>query len=271
MLENQHISFIGGGHISEIIIHNLAQGNVIPTENIIVSDPDPSRCKYLYNRFGITIAPDNSAAAQKGDLILVCVRPEVVQAVLPDLQAASMHPNQVVISVAAGIPLRSYQPLGDGQPMVRALPNPPSQVGEGIAPLVFSSTVTTEQRQKVFALFSALGEWVEVEEAYLNAITSLSSPVATYLFFQSLIEAGVSCGLPNSMATQIAAQTITGSMSVWRSSQVTPTELIHQASTPGGVSVKSIETLKEHGFKSAVVDAILEGAARAAELGGDQN
>ena len=154
---------------------------------------------------------------------------------------------------------------------MRALPNPPSQVGKGIAPLVFSSTVTPEHRQKVLALFSALGEWVEVEEAYLNAITSLSSPVATYLFFQSLIEAGLSCGLPHTMATQIAAQTITGSMAVWRSRQVPPTDLIHQASTPGGVSMMTIETLKEHGFKSAVVDAILKGAARAAALGGDRN
>jgi len=271
MLEKQHVTFIGGGHISEIIIHNLAQGDVIPPENIIVSDPDPSRCEHLFDRFGVTIASDNTAAAQKGDLILVCVRPEVVDAVLPDLKAANLGADQVVISVAAGIPLGTYQPLGDGQPLVRALPNPPSQIGQGIAPLVFSSMVTPEQRLKVLALFSALGEWVEVEETYLNAITSLSSPVATYLFFQSLIEAGLSCGLPHTMATQIAEQTITGSMAVWRSRQVPPTELIHQASTPGGVSMMTIETLKEHGFKSGVVDAILKGAARAAALGGDRN
>jgi pyrroline-5-carboxylate reductase len=124
-------------------------------------------------------------------------------------------------------------------------------------------------RQLVLELFSALGEWVEVGETYLNAITSLSSPVATYLFFQSLIDAGIACGLPLSMATQIAAQTIIGSMAVWRSRAVPPSELIDQASTPGGVSIKSIETLHQHGFGRAVVAAILEGAARSAELGGD--
>ena len=152
--------------------------------------------------------------------------------------------------------------------MVRALPNPPSQVGQGIAPLVFSSRVTPKQRQLVLALFSALGEWVEVEEAYLNTITSLSSPVATYLFFQSLIDAGIRCGLPESMATQIAAQTITGSMAVWHSREVSPSKLIDQASTPGGVSVRSIETLEKHGFKAAAIDAIFKGAVRAKELGG---
>jgi pyrroline-5-carboxylate reductase len=91
--------------------------------------------------------------------------------------------------------------------------------------------------------------------------------VATYLFLQSLIDAGVACDLPLPVATQIAAQTITGSMAVWRANQVSPSELIRQASTQGGVSVKTIETLKELGFKPAVMKAILDGAARAAELG----
>ena len=178
-----------------------------------------------------------------------------------------LRPDQVIISVAAGIPLSAYQPLGSQQPLVRALPNPPSQVGQGISPLVLSSGVGLQKRQLVTALFTCLGKVVEVEESYLNAITALSSPVATYLFFQSLIDAGVACGLPQSLAEQIAAQTILGSMAVWESRQVSPAELIREASTPGGVSVKSIQTLEEHGFKTAVIDAIVKGAARAKELG----
>jgi len=267
MLANQHIAFIGGGHITEIIIRNLILGEVIPPQNIIVSDPDPTRCQHLSDRFGISIAPNNLTAAQSGDLILICVRPEVVEAVLPDLQTANIGTDQIIISVAAGVPLRDYQILGKQHPLVRALPNPPSQVGQGIAPLVFSQGVTPDQRKLVLELFSALGAWVEVKEAYLNAITSLSSPVATYLFFQALIEGGVACGLPLAMATQIAAQTIRGSMAVWRSRGISPTELIQEASTPGGVSVKSIETLEENGFKAAVVDALVKGAVRAGELG----
>ena len=271
MLENQTITFIGGGHITEIIIQNLTRKKVLPPKQIIVSDPSMSRCQHLVSHYGITIATDNLAAIQRGKLILICVRPEVVKAVLPDLLEADLGLDQVVISVAAGVPLRAYAALGVEHPLVRALPNPPSQVGQGIAPLVFTSGVTKVQRKMVMALFTALGEWIEVDESYLNAITSLSSPVATYLFFQSLIDAGVACDLPLPVATQIAAQTIIGSMAVWRAKQVSPSELIKQASTPGGVSVKSIETLKELGFKPTVMKAILKGAARAAELGKDQD
>jgi len=267
MLANQQIAFIGGGHIAETIIHNLRHNKVVPPEKIIVSDPAHSRRQHLLDRFGITITPDNVAAAQRGDLILICVRPDVVEAVLPDLLAAHLRSNQVVISVAAGIPLSAYQPLGSQQPLARALPNPPSLVGQGISPLVFSSTVSPEQRQLVVALFTCLGKVLEVEESYLDAITALSSPVATYLFFQSLIDAGMGCGLPQPLAEQIAAQTILGSMALWEARQASPAELIHEASTPGGVSVKSVHTLEEHGFKAAVMDAIVKGAARAEELG----
>jgi len=267
MLADQTIAFIGGGHIAEIIIHNLVLGSVIPPERIIVSDPSQSRCQHLADHFGVSFAPDNAAAAQSGDLILICVRPEVVEAVIPDLQAAQLRPDQVVISVAAGIPLRAYKPLGKNQPLVRALPNPPSQVGKGIAPLVFSLAVTGVGRQLVLELFAALGEWVEVEEDYLNAITSLSSPVATYLFFQSLIDAGVSCGLPYPVAEKVAAQTIPGSMAVWRSRQVPPTYLIKEASTPGGVSEATVRDLEDRNFKKIVINAIVKGTTRSNELG----
>ena len=267
MLADRQVALIGGGHIAEIIIHRLTQGKVLSGVRIIVSDPAPSRREHLSGRFGITPAVDNVEAAQRGDLVLICVRPEVVQAILPDLKAARLGPDQVIVSVAAGIPLSTYESLGEKQALVRALPNPPSRVGQGIAPLVFSPAVTPDQRELVLALFDALGEVVEVEESHLNAITSLSSPVSTYLFFQALIDAGVGCGLPRPVATQVASQTIVGSMAVWRSRQAAPAELIAEASTPGGVSVESLAVLEQHGFEAAVVDAIAQGAAQAAELG----
>lgn len=271
MIANQQIAFIGGGHLTEMILDNLANKQVIPAEQLIVSDPAKDRIKHLKKRFDIRVTHNNTDAIKNSNLILICVRPEVVSAVLSDLQASNLTPNQIVISVAAGIPLSTYKPLGYQQPIVRALPNPPSQIGQGIAPLVFSTAVTPDQRQRVLVLFSALGEVVEVDEAYINAITSLSSPVATYLFFQSLIEAGVDCGVPHPIAEKVAAQTIIGSMAVWGSRQVPPTELIIEASTPGGVSVESVRALEEHAFNLAIKNAIARGAIRAAELGRHSN
>ncbi len=269
MLINHTVAFIGGGHITEIIIRRLITGNVVEPVKIFVSDPIESRCNYLSQMFGVTAAGSNLLAARSGDLVMVCVRPQVVKTVIPDLKAAVLRPEQVVISVAAGVPLAAYASLGERQALVRALPNPPSQVGQGIAPLVFSQAVSPQQRQLVLDLFSVLGEWLEVDEAFINAITSLSSPVATYHFLESLVTAGVACGLPREVAEKVAAQTITGSIAVWRSKQEDAAELIKEASTPGGVSETSMIALEKLGFRDAVVQAILRGASRSEELGLD--
>lgn len=267
MLAEKQIALIGGGHIAGIIIDNLTQRNVIPPDKILVSDPDRSRCRFLSNHYDIRIASDNLSAARKGDVILICVRPEVVRAVIPDLRAADLRKDQVIISIAAGVTLSAYQSLGDTQPLVRALPNPPSQVGQGIAPLVFNPACSQKNRETVFELFSALGDWVEVDETHINAITSLSSPVTTYLFLQALIAAGVECGLPEPVAARVASRTITGSVEVWKYRHEQPAELVREASTPGGVSVECIRVLNERGFNQAIVEAIRKGAARSEELG----
>ena len=137
-------------------------------------------------------------------------------------------------------------------------------------PLVFSAAVSADQRALVLELFDALGDVVEVDESHFDAITSLSSPVTTYLFLQSLIDAGVGCGLPESVAARVASQTIIGSLAVWQSRQVPPNELIDEARTPGGVSVESVRKLEQREFKAIVSEAIAQGAARAEKLGGSQ-
>ena len=264
---DQRIAFVGGGNITEIILHRLTKGRAMPPAHLIVSDRDEGRLQRLKELFGIETTLDNVTAARRGDLIFVNLRPETVSVVLPDLQGARLSTEQVVISLAAGVPLGRYASLGEQQPLVRALPNPPSQIGQGIVALAYNPQVTAEQRGSVRSLFEALGQVVEVDESYLNAITSLSSPVATHLFFQALIDAGVRCGLPRSLSIQVASQTIIGSMGMWQARNVPPYDLISEASTPGGISVESLYALEEHAFKAAIMDAIARGADRAKALG----
>jgi len=266
-MTNQRIAFIGGGHITEIILRRLGEGLATGQAEFIASDRDEERLRHLGELFRIETTTDNVAAARRGDFIFVNLRPEIVPAVLPDLLAAQFTSDQVVISLAAGIPLDCYALLGERQPLVRALPNPPSQIGQGIAALVYNSQVSAAQRQKVRSLFEVLGPVVEVDEPYLDVITSLSSPVATYLFFQALIDAGVRCGLPRAVSTQVASQTIIGSMGMWQARKTSPYDLIGEASTPGGISVEILYALEEHAFKAAIIDAITRGAERARALG----
>ncbi len=273
---DKRLAFIGGGHITEILLHNFlgaggSAGKLVSPDSVVVSDPLEERRAQLHSTFGVETTADNVKAVAARDLIFINLRPEVVASVIPELQAADLNRDQVVISLAAGIPLSRYAPLGPEQPLVRALPNPPSRIGQGVAALAWTPQVTGEQRAAVRALFAGLGQVVEVGEAHLNLITALTSPAATYLFFEALVDAGVRGGLPRKVATEVAGQTIAGSLAAWRArsgedGRISPADLIAEAATPGGVSVETLFVLEQHTFKGAIMEAIARGAERAAAL-----
>lgn len=266
-LNNRKIAFIGAGHITNILLDNLVKAEKISSHLPIVSDPDKCKLQQLGEKHKIKMAQDNSDATNKGDFIFINVPPQVTGDVIAELSQKQFPKNKLIVSLAAGISINAYDSLGNEIPVVRALPNPPSQVGMGIAALCFNAYVNDEQKNDIFELFSSLGEYVVLREEHINAVTSLSSPAATYLFFQSLIDAGVRAGIDNKTSTKIVYQTIVGAMEVWKQRQVSPNELLSEASTPGGISIESIFTLEQYSFRAALNEAINQGALKAQKLG----
>lgn len=255
-LKERAIAFIGGGHITEIIVSNLIRTDNIVSRRLIVSDPVKEKLENLQSKYSISIAKDNMEAVLTGDFVFINVLPYVVGDVVEELGRNGFPNNKVIITVAAGIPMKTYEVLGDHIAVVRALPNPPSQVGMGIAALSFNPHVPQDLRGDIYELFSCLGQYVEVREDHINAVMALSSPVITYMLFQSLIDAGVRAGLDRETAIKIVYQTITGSLEVWKTRQIPPYELISEASTPGGISIESMFTLDKHAFKASIMEAI---------------
>jgi pyrroline-5-carboxylate reductase len=265
-LKNRTIAFIGGGHITEIILSNLTKTKKIDPHRLIVSDPDPGKGQHLKETYGLSVAEDNLEAVATGDFIFINVLPNVVRDVVAELKRNGFPDNKVIISVAAGIPMETYEPLGSRLPVVRALPNPPSQVGMGIAALAFNPHVSEDSQQEIFELFACLGEYVVVREEQVNTVMALSSPTITYMLFQSIIDAGVRAGIDRDTATKIVYQTIAGSMEVFKTRQVSPHELINEASTPGGISIESLYTLETYAFKAGIMEAVDSAINRAVEL-----
>lgn len=265
-LKNRTIAFIGGGHITEIILSNLTKTKKIDPHRLIVSDPDPGRGQHLKETYGLSVAEDNLEAVATGDFIFINVLPNVVSEVVAEIKRNGFPDNRVIISVAAGIPMETYEPLGSRLPVVRALPNPPSQVGMGIAALAFNPHVSEDSQQEIFELFACLGEYVVVREEQVNTVMALSSPTITYMLFQSIIDAGVRAGIDRDTATKIVYQTIAGSMEVFKTRQVSPHELINEASTPGGISIESLYTLETYAFKAGIMEAVDSAINRAVEL-----
>jgi len=269
-LDHKQIAFIGGGHITEIIIDNLTGTELISPEQLIVSNPTRARLEALHDRYSVVMATNNQDAASKGDYIFINVQPTVVDDVIEDLRQVTLRSDKVLITLAAGIPLNRYTVLGDNLPVARALPNPPSQIGQGIAALAFNAYVTETQKEEILEIFKSLGEYVTLKEDQINVVTALSSPAAIFLFFQALNDAGVRSGIDRKTSTKIAYQTIVGSMAVWNHRQVPPYELMSEASTPGGISVECLFTLEKYAFKAAISEAIYNGTLKANTLGKSQ-
>lgn len=266
-LENRTCAFIGAGHITAILLNNLVKAGKLAPHRLVASDPNQDKLQKLHDQYGIVVAKDNLEAAKMGDFIFINVRPQVARLVIDELGREGIPKNKLIVTLAAGIPIKAYECLGENRAVVRALPNPPSQIGMGIAALAFNSYVSDAQKADIFELFDSLGKYVVLAEEQINAVTALSSPASTYLFFESLIEAGVEAGIDREMSTEIVYRTITGSLEVWNQRQVSPRELLDEASTPGGISVESVSILKQNAFEEALIEAIGKAALKAGNLG----
>jgi pyrroline-5-carboxylate reductase len=265
-IKKRRIAFIGAGHITEIIVSNLTQVDKVIAHHLIASDPVPEKLAHLKNKYGISIAEDNRQAVAAADFVFINVLPNTVGDVVAEFKTIDFPQDKLIITVAGGIPISAYQALGERLPVVRALPNPPSQIGQGIAALAFNPHVAEDQKKDIFELFACLGDYVVVREDLVNAVMALSSPAITYMLFQSLVDAGIRAGIDHQTAARIVSQTIVGSMAVWQQRNASPHELLTEASTPGGISIESLFTLETYAFKAALMEAIDSAVKRAESL-----
>lgn len=270
-LKETSIAFIGGGHITEILLENFIRSKVLLPEQIIVSDPIAERRELLTSMFSVSTTPDNRKAVEQSDYIFINVRPQVVPSIITEFFKFSIPEQKMLVSLAAGISIRTYRELGENRAIVRALPNPPSQVGQGIIALTFNKHVSEEQSLYMLTLFQALGEVILLEEDKINVMTALSSPVSVFYFFHSLIEAGIKMGLDKETSEKISYQTIFGSMAVWKKRNVSAIKLIKESCTPGGISEEMVKTMKKTALKESLMKTVQNGLNRADQFSENRN
>ena len=269
-LSDARIAFIGAGVMAEAMIAGLLKDALIPREHVVASHPREDRRQRLADRFGILTTESNPDAARGADLVLLTIKPQVLQAVMRQL-CGSLSPQQVVVSVIAGAPIDVLVNGLGHQAVVRVMPNTPAQVGQGMS--VWSTTpgVTEAQRLRVQAVLSALGEelWVE-EEMYVDMATALSGTGPTYVFLmmEALIDAGVHMGFPRRIAEQIVLQTVSGSVAFARDSGKHMAELRNMVTSPGGTSAEAIYQMEKGGLRTVLSRAVYAAYQRTQVLAG---
>ncbi len=257
-LAGARIAFVGAGVMAESMIAGLLKKTMIPPQSIVASHPRADRRQKLAERFAIQTAESNREAAESADLVVLTIKPQVLQSVMRQL-FGNLRPEQVVVSVIAGAPIDVLVKGLGHEAIVRVMPNTPAQVGEGMS--VWSTTpgVTDAQRQRVQAVLQALGEelWVD-EEKYVDMATALSGTGPTYVFLmmEALIDAGVHMGFSRRIAEQIVLQTVSGSVAFARDSGKHMAELRNMVTSPGGTSAEAIYQMEKGGLRTVLSRAV---------------
>lgn len=263
------LAFLGAGNMAEAIIKGLLRSSVTSGAQIIATGRRPARLEQLQTAYGVRVTADNVTAARQADVVVLCVKPQVMDKVLTQV-AGAIDPKKLVVSVAAGVPIAALERrLGAGARIVRAMPNTPSLVGLGACAVAPGEHATEEDLQTARALFDAVGISTVVEEGLLDAVTGLSGsgPAYVFLVIEALSDAGVKMGLPRYTALQLAAQTVLGSAKLLLETGAHPGTLKDQVTSPGGTAIAGLHTLEAGGLRTTLIDAVEAATRRARELG----
>jgi pyrroline-5-carboxylate reductase len=269
-MENKPVvAIIGSGVMGEAIISGLLKKNVTVPSQIHSSDPLEERLKELHEKYGIIPAVDNPTAVQNANIVILSVKPQRLDRVLHSLQD-KIPANALVLSIVAGASIDQISQQLNHSSIVRAMPNTPAQIGEGITVWTNSTSVSLEQVDLAREVLSALGQEIFMEEEYyLDMATALSGtgPAYVFLFMEAMIDAGVHLGFPRRIAEQLVTQTILGSVEYSQLRKAHPATLRNEVTSPGGTSAAAIYYLEKAGVRTAISRAVWAAYERSQELG----
>jgi pyrroline-5-carboxylate reductase len=268
---NHQIGFIGGGNMAQAIIAGLLKSGR-SSSDIFVSDPNPE-CRKALSAMGVTSFQDSSPVMAQADLVVLAVKPQIMDTVLAGL-ADSVKETQIIISIAAGFTIRSIRrQLNDAKnPVVRVMPNTPALIGEGMSALASDSELDSNIKDAVQKIFDACGQalWVPNEEA-IDAVTAVSGsgPAYFFLMIENLINTGIRLGLSPDVARALVIQTAKGAAGMVELSDVGPDVLRQRVTSPGGTTEAALNVFNEGDFADLVDRALIAARDRAGELSKD--
>lgn len=263
------LAVIGGGRMGEAILSGLLSAEAVEPGDVIVAEPVAERRLTLDAAHGVRTTDSAAEAAAEGDIVLLAVKPQVIDDVLVSI-AEAVGPSDLVVSIAAGISSERIESLlPTGVAVVRVMPNTPAMVGEGMSCVSGGTAALDEQVDLVRELFGLLGKAIVLPEDLQNIATAISGsgPAYVAMFVDALARAGVRKGLDREDALLLAVQTVRGAAELLDESGMHPDQLVDSVSSPGGTTVAAIGALEDHGFAGALTAAVQAAVDRAEELG----
>lgn len=252
------VGFLGCGNMNQAIIQGLVSSTLVKPEDILVFDHKNDTNQRLAREFNVTAMQDAERLAAQSDILIVGVKPHVICQALTDI-APHLNSNTVIVSIAAGISLASLQAvLPEKQKVIRAMPNTPCLIGQGMTSISGSSQITQQELNDVKAIFQSFGKAEQVPESVIHAVTGVSgsAPAYVYLLIEAMADGAVLGGMPRDQAYRFAAQTVKGAAEMVLNSGHSPAILKDRVCSPGGTTIEAISVLEKNNFRSAIIEAI---------------
>ena len=261
----------GAGVMGRTLIRGLLASGIIEPTRLWAGDKNTAACEAATAELGIPVEVDYQNRVPTADLVLVCVKPADAAAVLTALRDAGLRRDTLLISIMAGVSTERIESLlGRENPVVRAMPNTPCVVGEGMTVICRGRNAAKSHLERASCIFQAVGRCMPVDEIHFNAITALSGsgPGYQFLIIEALADAGVRVGLPRQLALTLAAQTTLGAAKMVLETGRHPASLRDDVTTPAGCTIAGLLMLEDGRIRSVLARAVEEATRIAAQLGG---
>ena len=262
------IAFVGAGNMGEAILRAILDKKVAKADDVVASDVSKERRSYLSRQYGVTVESDNRRAVENAESVVLAVKPTTLPKVTAELKGL-LQPEQTVISIVAGASAASISKALSHQAVIRAMPNMPAQIGEGVTVWTAASGIKEKHRKRARSILSAMG--IEVfmsDEKHIDMATAVSGsgPGYVFLIIESLIDASVHIGLPREVAQELVLETISGATHLIQKSGKHPAELRNMVASPGGTTVEGLLQLEEGGLRALLAQAVIAGYEKAKAL-----
>jgi pyrroline-5-carboxylate reductase len=264
------ITLIGGGNMGEAMLTAILDKGLSTPQAISVSDINEIRRNYLEQEYGVAVMSSNRLAADRGEVVVLAIKPQNLAEVMAELNG-QLKPAQLVLSIIAGARINTLCLGLNHSHVIRAMPNTPAQIGEGMSVWTATAEVTEQQKGWAGSILGAMGKEIYVDdEKYIDMATAVSGsgPAYFFLFVESLVDAAVHIGLSRDMAQKLVVETMLGSGHFIQKSSQPPAELRRRVTSPGGTTAEALLKLQEGGFSDLVMQAVIAAYNKAKKLGG---
>ena len=269
VLSEEKIAVIGCGTMGEAIVKGLLRNDLTSPDGICASHPREERRKELEQRYGITAWQGNGDAAEKASFIVLAVKPQYLDDAERGL-VGRVASGATILTIVAGLRMVDVKRRLAVEKVVRAMPNTPAQLGMGITVWTATETLDEDDRAKVRAFLSGLGEEEFVtHENELDMATALSGtgPAYAFLFMEAMVDAGVHLGFSRRVAFRLVIETLRGSVEYAAQSPEHLAKLRNHVTSPGGTTAEACYQLEKGGLRTVLSDAVWAAFRRCKQLG----